>query len=33
VMEMMARIRTLGVRHSIYGKQEMTWQYSCDFAM
>jgi len=33
VMEMMARIRTLGVRHSIYGKQEMTWQHSCDFAM
>ena len=33
VMEMFARIRTLGVRHAIYGTQEATWQFSCDFAM
>ena len=33
LMEMMARMRTLGVRHLVYGQQESTWQYSCDFAM
>jgi hypothetical protein len=33
VMELFARIRTLGMRHALYGTQEATWQYSCDFAM
>lgn len=33
VMEMFARVRTLGVRHALYGTQEATWQFSCDFAM
>jgi hypothetical protein len=33
VMEIMGRIKTLGVRHSLFGMQEATWQFSCDFAM